>query len=157
MGEFFGSLYCVFEDFFGGDLADYMWGQLATEQTENLFIGIGWCLLGITLAVAIVFYYAINKPSFGNIWAWLVTCIINGLINFGVGYYWVVSDLYANKMVENDPLTGQEVPLPIDQGDCLCFGAANAILSIVLFFIISMLIKNWSNAKNAPFSFNKFI
>lgn len=26
MGEFFGSIYCWFEEFFGLDLANYLWG-----------------------------------------------------------------------------------------------------------------------------------
>ena len=27
MGEFFGSIYCWFEEFFGLDLANYLWGE----------------------------------------------------------------------------------------------------------------------------------
>ena len=42
MGQFFGSIYCWFEDFFGLELANYMWGLASPEQTTNLFIG---CLL----------------------------------------------------------------------------------------------------------------
>ena len=157
MGDFFGSIYCVFEEFFGLDLADYMWGQLADDQTSNLFIGIGYWLLGISLLVAVLFYYGINKPRFGNFWAWLVTCLINAIVNFFMGYYWTVSDLYEGLMVATDPKTGIQEQLPIYQSDCLCFGVSNAILSIVVFFIISILIKGGSNAKNAPFSFSKYI
>ena len=51
MGDFFGSIYCIFEDFFGLDLADYMWGQTADEHTSNLFIGIGFWLLGISATI----------------------------------------------------------------------------------------------------------
>ena len=99
MGNFFGSLYCIFEEFFGLDLADYMWGQTADDQTSNLFIGIGYWLLGISILIAIVFYYLINKPRFGNIWAWLIVCATNAVVNFLMGYYWTVSDLYAGLMV----------------------------------------------------------
>ena len=157
MGDFFGSLYCIFEDFFGLDLANYMWGQSATDQTSNLFIGIGFWLIGITVLIAVVFYYVINKPSFGNFWAWLVACIVNALANFAMGYYWTVSDYYAGLMVTNNPVTNMPEQLPIYQSDCLCFGVSNALLSIGLFFIVSLLIKNWSNAKNAPFSIGKII
>lgn len=156
MGNFFGSLYCIFEDFFGLDLANYMWGQFATDQ-QNLFIGIGFWLFGITFLLAVVFYYVINKPSFGNFWAWLIACIVNAVANFAMGYYWTVSDYYAGLMVTNNPATGLEEQLPIDQSNCLCFGVSNALISIGLFFIVSLLIKNWSNAKNAPFSFKKYI
>ena len=157
MGNFFGSLYCIFEDFFGLDLADYMWGQTADEQTSNLFIGIGYWLLGISALVAIVFYYVINKPRFGNIWAWLVVCILNAIINFLMGYYWTVSDLYEGLMVATNPKSGIQEQLPIEQSDCLCFGVSNAILSLGVFFLISIIIKNGSNSKNAPFSFSKYI
>ena len=156
MGDFFGSIYCWFEDFFGQDLADYMWGQTADNQTSNLYIGIGLWLIGISALSMIIFYYVINKPSFGNIWAWLVACIINTGLNFAMGYNWVVEDLYAGLMVATNPVTHLQEQLPIDQSDCLCFGVSNAILSIGLFFILSMLFKYWSNAKNAPFSFSKY-
>lgn len=157
MGNFFGSIYCIFEDFFGLDLAEYMWGNTADAQTSNLFIGIGFWLIGITVLSAIIFYYVINKPSFGNFWAWLVACVINTALNFAMGYYWAVDDLYAGLMVATNPVTHLQEQLPIDQSNCLCFGVSNAILSIVFFFIVSLLIKNWSNAKNAPFSFSKYI
>ena len=157
MGNFIGSLYCIFEDFFGLDLADYMWGLTADEQTSNLFIGIGLWLLGISILIAVIFYYVINKPRFGNIWAWLVICFINAVVNFLMGYYWTIDDKYKDLMVATNPQTGIREQLPINQSDCLCFGVSNAILSVFLFFIISILIKNGSNAKNAPFSFNKYI
>ena len=157
MGNFFGSLYCIFEDFFGLDLADYLWGLTADAQTSNLFIGIGYWLLGISAFVAIIFYYVINRPRFGNIWAWLVVCTINAVANFSMGYYWTVYDLYANLMVATNPQTDIQEQLPISQSNCLCFGVSNAILSIGVFFIISLIIKNGSHAKNAPFSFSKYI
>ena len=156
MGDFFGSIYCIFEDFVGTPLAEYMWGKYSADET-NLYIGIGFWLLGITALIAVVFYYVINKPSLGNIWAWLVVCIINAVANFAMGYYWTVSDYYAGLMETISPVTNMSEQLPIDESNCLCFGFSNALLSIGVFFIISMLIKNWSNAKNAPFSFKKYI
>lgn len=46
MGEFFGSIYCCFEDFFGIDLAEYMWGISSPLSDKNLFIGIGlWTIV----------------------------------------------------------------------------------------------------------------
>ena len=40
MGEFFGSMYCFpFEDFFGLELAQYLWGLSAKDVTTNQFIG----------------------------------------------------------------------------------------------------------------------
>ena len=35
MGEFFGSIYCWFEEFFGLDLANYLWGESAPQQNKH--------------------------------------------------------------------------------------------------------------------------
>lgn len=49
MGDFFGSIYTsLFEDFFGLDLANYLWGQTSQNGT-NLYIGVGLWLIGISL------------------------------------------------------------------------------------------------------------
>lgn len=57
MGEFFGSIYCWFEDFFGLELANYLWGLSSSKTDANAFIGIGMIMLGITLAIAVLYYY----------------------------------------------------------------------------------------------------
>ena len=36
MGEFFGSVYCWFEDVFGLELANYLWGNLSPDQQTNM-------------------------------------------------------------------------------------------------------------------------
>lgn len=152
MGEFFGSLYTsLFENFFGLDLANYLWGQTSQSGT-NLYIGIGLWLLGISLAVAIIFYYVIDHPKLNNWWGWLIFTGINAIINFIVGLEWTLTDLYAGKMVQLDPRTNQWVDMNITSSDCICFGVTNAILSIVIFFIISMIIK-WKSksVSHAPF------
>ena len=45
MGELFGSIYCWLEDFFGLELADYLWGQSSPEQQSNMYIGIGLSMM----------------------------------------------------------------------------------------------------------------
>lgn len=35
MGEFFGSIYCWFEDFFGLELSEYMWGSSSPPITKQ--------------------------------------------------------------------------------------------------------------------------
>lgn len=152
MGDFFGSIYTsLFEDFFGLDLANYLWGQTSQNGT-NLYIGVGLWLIGISLAIAIIFYYVINHPRLNNWWGWLICTGINAVVNFVVGLEWTLTDLYADKMVQLNPKTNQLEPLNIDVSNCICFGVANAILSIFVFFIISMIIK-WksSSCSHAPF------
>lgn len=151
MGEFFGSLYCLFEDFFGLELANYLWGQSSTEQMTNMFIGIGYSMLAISAFAMILFYYIFNRPKWGR-WMWALFGVINAVINFLVGWQWVLRDYYAGYMVRLDPATNQNVPLPISEGDIICFGVSNAILSFIVFFIFSCLFKWWStNVSRIPF------
>ena len=66
MGELFGSIYCWFEEFFGIELANYLWGQSSPLSQTNSYIGIGWTMLGISLAIVLIFYYAINHPRLNH-------------------------------------------------------------------------------------------
>ena len=45
MGEFFGSVYCLFEDVFGLELANYLWGNLSPDQQTNMYVPIGFTML----------------------------------------------------------------------------------------------------------------
>ena len=92
MGDFFGSLYCIFEDFFGLELADYLWGQASPDSTTNSFIGIGLWMLGISLTVALIYYYAVNHPKLNNWWGWGIFLIVNAITNFIVGWQNVLRD-----------------------------------------------------------------
>lgn len=138
MGDFFGSIYCWFEDFFGISLADYLWGQSSPLQMENMFIGIGLSMATISIAVAVIFYYIINHPRLNNWWGWGIFLVINSIINFFVGWQWVLKDYYAGNMIIINPSTNLEEPLPIQETDILCFGVSDMMISIVFFFIFSM-------------------
>lgn len=152
MGEFFGSMYCVFEDLFGLELAEYLWGNSSPISINNQFIAIGFWMLGIALSIAIVYYYVVNHPRLCNWWGWSIFAVLTLIINFIVGWQWVLKDLYEGKMIKIDPVTNQEVSLDIFETDCIYFGFSNMILSFVAFFIISCIIKWWSsNCASAPF------
>ena len=152
MGEFFGSMYCVFEELFGLELAEYLWGNSSPVSINNQFIAIGFWMLGIALSIAIVYYYVVNHPRLCNWWGWSIFAVLTLVINFIVGWQWVLKDLYEGKMIKIDPVTNQEVPLDIFETDCIYFGFSNMILSFVAFFIISCIIKWWSsNCASAPF------
>lgn len=152
MGNFFGSLYCIFEEFFGLDLADYLWGQTSPDSTTNSFIGIGLWMLGISLLTALVYYYAFNHPKLNNWWGWGIFLVINAIINFIVGWQTVLSDFYDGLMVRIDPSTNMNVPLNIGESEIICFGVSNMIISVFTFIIISFIVKWWSrNCSNAPF------
>lgn len=152
MGEFFGSIYCWFEEFFGLDIANYLWGEASPQSQTNAFIGIGLAMLGISLGVVLIYYYAVNHPRLNNWWGWGIFLLINAVINFIVGWQWVLKDYYDGKMVAIDPSTNLEVPLNIGRSEILCFGVSNMILSIIAFIIFSFIVKWWStNCSRAPF------
>lgn len=151
MGQFLGSIYCWLEDFFGLDLANYLWGQTADEQTTNMFIGIGLSMIIISLVVAVIYYYVLDHPKLSNWWGWSIFLGVNALINFIVGWQWVLKDYYAGLMVKTSKITGNLEDLPISESDILAFGVTNMIDAIIAFVVISFIIKWWStNSPQAP-------
>lgn len=152
MGEFFGSIYCWLEDFFGIELANYLWGQASPEQQTNMYIGIGLAMLGVSLVFVVLYYYLVNHPKLNNWWGWLIFLVVNAVINFVVGWQWVLKHYYDGKMVKTDVATGELVHLSISQSEIATFGVVNMIDAILAFIIFSYLIKWWStNCSKAPF------
>lgn len=152
MGQFFGSIYCWFEDFFGLELANYMWGVTSPYQGANMFIGIGLWMLGISLCLVVLYYLILDHPRLCRWWGWFIFLVVDGLINFFVGWQRLLSDYYGGKMVYLDSTTDQEVPLNITEANCLAFGVSNLMISIMFFFVFSMMIKWFStNCSRAPF------
>lgn len=141
IGQFFGSFYCwLFEDLFGLDLANYLWGQTSPTMTSNMFIPIGLSMFGISLLVMVLYYYVINHPRLCSLWGWLIFLGVNFALNFLVGWQWVLSHLYEGKMVYEN-VEHQMVPLPIDETNCLWFGLANSLLSIIVFIAFTYMFK----------------
>lgn len=97
MGEFFGSIYCCFEDFFGIDLAEYMWGISSPLSDKNLFIGIGLWTIVISFFVVMLYYYIIDHPRLNKWWCWCLFLGLNACANFIVGWQYVLTDFYEGK------------------------------------------------------------
>ena len=136
MGEFFGSIYCWFEEFFGIELANYLWGESSLLSQTNSFIGIGWSMFGISFAMVLIYYYV----------------VINGIINFIVGWQWVLKDYYDGKMITIDPATNLQMPLNIGESEIIYFGVSNMFISVIVFIVFSFILKWWStNCSRAPF------
>ena len=152
MGNFFGVIYCLFERLFGIELADYLWGIASPLSTTNQFIGVGLWMFGISFFMVMLYYYIVNHPKIATWWGWLIFLGANALINFFVGWQWVLSDYYEGKMVELDPATNMQVPLNITSSELLSFGVADMILSIFVFILFSLILK-WksNNCSNSPF------
>lgn len=152
MGEFFGSIYCWFEEFFGIELANYLWGESSLLSQTNSFIGIGWSMLGISFAMVLIYYYVINHPQLNHWWGWIIFLVINGIINFIVGWQWVLKDYYDGKMITIDPATNLQMPLNIGESEIIYFGVSNMFISVIAFIVFSFILKWWStNCSRAPF------
>ena len=152
MDQIFGSIYCWLDGFFGIELADYLWGISSPLQKSNMFIGIGFSMLVISLLIAVIYYYVINHPRLNNWWGWLIFLGVNAAINFVVGWQWVLKDKYAELMVTKDPVTGNMVNLSIYPRDIVAFGVTNMLDAIIAFIVFSYIIKWWSsNCSRAPF------
>ena len=151
MGEFFGSIYCWFEEFFGIELANYLWGESSLLSQTNSFIGIGWSMFGISFAMVLIYYYVINHPQLNHWWGWIIL-VINGIINFIVGWQWVLKDYYDGKMITIDPATNLQMPLNIGESEIIYFGVSNMFISVIAFIVFSFILKWWStNCSRAPF------
>lgn len=154
MGEFFGSIYCWFEDFFGLELAEYLWGNSSPLSDTNSFIGIGLSMFIISLVMVLIYYYVVNHPRLNHWWGWGIFLVTNAVINFIVGWQWVLKDYYDGKMVTIDPATNLQTPLNIGESEILYFGVSNMLLSVMIYIIFSFIFKWWSsNCSRAPFSF----
>lgn len=152
MGEFFGSIYCWFEEFFGIELANYLWGESSLLSQTNSFIGIGWSMFGISFAMVLIYYYVINHPQLNHWWGWIIFLVINGIINFIVGWQWVLKDYYDGKMITIDPATNLQMPLNIGESVIIYFGVSNMFISVIAFIVFSFILKWWStNCSRAPF------
>ena len=152
MGEFFGSIYCWFEEFFGIELANYLWGESSLLSQTNSFIGIGWSMFGISFAMVLIYYYVINHPQLNHWWGWIIFLVINGIINFIVGWQWVLKDYYDGKMITIDPATNLQMPLNIGESEIIYFGVSNMFISVIAFFVLSFILKWWCTiCSGAPF------
>ena len=152
MGEFFGSIYCWFEEFFGIELANYLWGESSLLSQTNSFFGIGWSMFGISFAMVLIYYYVINHPQLNHWWGWIIFLVINGIINFIVGWQWVLKDYYDGKMITIDPATNLQMPLNIGESEIIYFGVSNMFISVIVFIVFSFILKWWStNCSRAPF------
>lgn len=137
MGDFIGSIYCWFEDFFGTDLANYMWGQLNPDHTHNQYIGIGWITLLVSLLVALAYYRFIDSPRWNHWWGWLIYGAGNALVALLLGWQWTHSDFVAGNMSYKLNEAGQKIGTDISEVNCLNFGISNLFISILFFCLLS--------------------
>lgn len=163
METLLGKIYCLFESLFGQHLAEYLWGYNCETQVydnKNLFNVIGLITISLTVLFVIGYYYLpcwlFNHPRSNRWWNWLIILVVAGIINFFIAYGWTIND-FLNGMIGDCLMyvrdsEGNIVAQLIYQSDCLLFGVANFLVTILVFILSSLLIKWWSrNCKYSPF------
>ena len=107
------------------------------EYNDNgIYDSVGFITVVLTLIVTVIFFVLLGrwKPVFYTIRAWIITLIINVFMGFGLAF------------------TTAKEELGLIDGYLIRFAIINAAFTIVLFFILSVVLKRASIfAKRTPF------
>lgn len=151
MGDFFGGIYCWFENFFGIDLANYLWGQVSFKQTSNQFVAYGLIVIGVAVLAYLAFYKVIDDPNFNRWRSWWICLVIAAVADFVVVSGRLYSDYDNGLMVTKDIATGEIVSLSISGFNIFAFSIVNCFYTAILFFFVSCGFKGFSrNCSGIP-------
>ena len=138
------SLYNVYNLFVNGNLLEDLY-------QEALLSPMTWTAVGIAFVVAFAFYiWPFNKVSFSGMGSWLLMLGVSALFLFVITL--VTCYQKANQEILRDEADPNQGTL-FDQGTSvfLSYAFEMALLTAVIFFIISMIMKTFSkNAKHRP-------
>ncbi|MBC7447417.1 MAG: hypothetical protein H7330_05105 [Hymenobacteraceae bacterium] len=109
-----------------------------------VFSLIGWQMLGLTLGLAVIFYYVVYGPPYlGRQNAQKVTWVLFLLFAAGLGAVVAAYGAYANEAVSAEP---------VSRSYRTYFAMANALVAALWFFLWSLAVKWQSrNASKTPF------
>ena len=126
MDELIQGLYRLF---MGGENSDIAGGIVES----NYFFPVCLGMVLISIAIMTVYYYAVNSVRWSKWFHWLILVVIICIINFGIAFSCSFSE------------SGNVL-------DSVSFGFSNAVLSFVVSFIWSLIIKWGSSAcRRTPF------
>ncbi|GAB3997405.1 hypothetical protein GCM10028807_42540 [Spirosoma daeguense] len=138
------SLYNFYNLFVNGALLEDLY-------QEELLSPLTWTAIGIAFVVAFAFYiWPFNKVSFSGLGSWLLMMGVSALTLFVIAL--VTCYQKANQEIPRDEADLDQGNL-FDQGVSifLSYSFTMALLTVIIFFIISMVMKNFSkNAKHRP-------
>lgn len=157
MGNFFGNIYYLFVGLFGQHLSDYLWGYNCTTTAFDapvVYAPIGLTMTLVTLGLCVVYYFVLNHPRFNKWWHWLLSAACVFVLNLLIGGIWVDNHLQSGRIPDCLLYTqdgdGGQIQNIFDS-NCWMFGLANAIVSFILFFVVSIIVKRWSrNCRHTP-------
>lgn len=158
MKQFFETVFLWFQNFYGTDLARYLVGDYDLEggvAPNSHCLSFGLVTLLVPLLVALIFYLVINHPKWNRFFPWLISLVASALVTGGVTYAMLLHGHYIpGKMVEYEPQDGEWVPVDLAIGldNLMLFAVVTAILSLVVYFIWSLILKSLSrNCSHTPF------
>lgn len=159
MENLLGFFYDWFQSLFGQNLSYYLWGYdpaTSAYSNPNIYNIVGLCTIGVSLLLAILFYYVYNHPRFCNALTWLLSLLANGVLALfvahGIVYNRYIGGIIPDSLMYERGDQGDIVRFLITESDLWGFGIANLIVAIILFSLFSLALK-WgsSNAKYVPF------
>lgn len=118
---------------------------------EELLSPLTWTAVGIAFVVAFAFYiWPFNRVSFSGLGSWLLMLGVSALLLFVITL--VTCYQKAGQEIPRDEADAEQGIL-FDQGVSvfLSYAFSMALLTALIFFLISMVMKNFSkNAKHRP-------
>ncbi len=137
MGEKLGTIYSsLFENWYGVDLSDYIWGISSPVQDANLYANFGLWMLATTVLCGIVYYFVIDRHSLSHWWCWLISMAVPMVYNGIYGYVTL-----ANQNNEGLMIDEKQADLGFTSLDFVNFGLANMFMSMLVFIAFTIIVK----------------
>ncbi|MBP9888257.1 MAG: hypothetical protein KBF93_18305 [Leptospiraceae bacterium] len=106
---------------------------------KEVYASIWWVVGLLSFFMVIAYYYIINDPRFTQTFHWIGWLILNSFFNF-VWAFWRTRQVFTREGYE------------FGMSEYISFAVNVGVIAAILFFILSILLKNWStNAKKTPF------
>ncbi len=149
MKDFFAPIYELLKALYGSDLADHLYGLdpagSGDYTARSLYVTVGFLLIALTASIVSAYYFLLNSPRYNRWFHWAGFMAANFFINLGIGFYLPFLDYDKGKIAP-------AIRDAIDTGHLWGFGMANALLSLVLFVVLSIILKRFSrNCSTVPF------
>jgi len=137
------DLIANFYELWGGG---YLGGFSNQMFNNDFYFPVALYSIIVALAITIIYYYILDRPNTANMKVWMLALLIGAIINAVVAFVSANNDL-----VEIFASIGEEVPNSFSY-DMLMFAFINAIWTLILMFVLSIILK-WKspNSSYIPF------
>lgn len=137
MGDKLGAVYSsLFENVYGVDLSDYIWGISSPVQDANLYASFGFWVLLTTILSGILYYFVFDRYSLSHWWCWLIAMAAPMAINLIIGYVTLANQYNEGLMIDE-----KQNDLGFTSLDFLNFGLSNMLMSGIVFIVFTIFVK----------------